>query len=328
MSLVLSIEAAVECLQQGGVVAIPTETVYGLAADASQPQAIKRIFSIKGRPADHPLIVHIARVGQLPDWACDIPDLLEPLAERFWPGPLTVVLKKQAHVSELVTGGQDTIALRIPDHPVALHILSALNRGLCAPSANRFGRVSPTTAQHVIDEPGDDIDGVVDGGACAVGIESTIVDLSAVNGGNGSPSILRPGQISRQELEAYLGLSLAGAARQVPRAPGMLKAHYAPHTPLLLLEKPALDIRLRECLARRLKINLWSTTRPTLRHENILWRPTPGSSKEFAHMVYRQLRRFDRNEADITLIQRPPDLPDWKAVLDRLERAATRFSFE
>lgn len=327
-SLRLSLEEAAQCLMQGGVVAVPTETVYGLAADASQPDAIKRIFSIKGRPADHPLIVHIGAISQVQNWARDIPEMLWPLAGRFWPGPLTLVLKKQPHVNEMITGGQDTIALRIPNHPKALQLLSALKCGLAAPSANLFGRVSPTKAQHVIDELGDNIDGIVDGGDCAVGIESTILDLSAVNSDNRQPTILRPGQISQQALQDCLGSPLSGAREQLPRVPGMLMAHYAPQTPLLLLKKSALETRLKACLARGLKVNLWSASRPIIQHDNLFWQQSPTDSDEFAKILYHQLRLFDLALADVTLIQRPRKSAGWSGVLDRLERAVTGSGLE
>ncbi len=318
-----TIEEAIKCLQQGGVVAIPTETVYGLAADAAQPQAIKRIFTIKDRPADHPLIVHIGSIAQVQDWAEDIPEMLWPLAERFWPGPLTFILKKKPQVNKLITGGQETIAIRIPAHKKVLQLLVALKCGLAAPSANRFGHVSPTTAQHVIDEFGDDIDGVIDGGACEVGIESTILDLSVKQ-----PRILRPGQISQQQIEDFLGMPLSAMTQQSLRAPGMLKAHYAPKTPLILVEKSALDSQLKKCLADNLKINIWSVSRPHLQHKNIVWQLLPTDRNEFAKVLYHKLRQFDQTSADITLIQHPPKLPEWHGIIDRLTRAAAHFSLD
>jgi len=324
--LKLTIEEAAQKITQGGVVAIPTETVYGLAADASQPEALKRIFSIKARPADHPLIVHIGSIDQIKDWARDIPEMLWPLAKRFWPGPLTVILKKQPHVSEIITGGQDTIALRIPNHPKALQLLVALKCGLAAPSANSFGRVSPTSAQHVIDELGDDIDGIVDGGDCTVGIESTILDLSVVKTNSEMPKILRPGQICQQAIQDCIGSTLSTARQQTTRAPGMLKAHYAPQTPLLLLKKSVLESQLKDYLAQGLKVNLWSVSRPIIEHDNLFWQQSSVDSGEFARKLYHQLRLFDSSQADITLIQRPQGLSDWEGVLDRLERAGASFS--
>jgi len=316
----LTIEESIQRTQQGGVVAIPTETVYGLAADASQPDAVKRIFSIKGRPANHPLIVHIGSVAQVHDWAEDIPDIFWPLAEHFWPGPLTFIFKKKPQVNDLVTGGQDTIALRIPSHKKVLQLLVALKCGLAAPSANRFGHVSPTTAQHVIDEFGDDIEGVIDGGACEVGIESTIVDLSIQQ-----LRILRPGQITQQQIEDFLGVPLSAMKQQSPRAPGMLKAHYAPTTPLVLAEKSELDKQLAKLLQDNLTVNVWSKTCPQI-HKNIFWQALPVDNKQFAKVLYHQLRQFDQLSADITLIERPPERPEWCAVIDRLTRAAAHFS--
>jgi L-threonylcarbamoyladenylate synthase len=319
---ILSTEEAAEQLKQGCVIAIPTETVYGLAADASQPQAVSRIFSIKGRPVGHPLIVHIGSAAQVTEWAREIPDMLWRLAEQFWPGPLTVILKKQPHVSNLITGKQDTVGLRIPGHPKALQLLAILKRGLAAPSANRFGRVSPTKPQHVITELGDSIDGIIDGGICTVGIESTILDLTTIQ-----PIILRPGQISQPAIEDCLGINLSPINRQSnSRAPGMLKAHYAPATPLLVLEKSALPQQLGACLKHGLKVNLWSAARPDITDDNILWQPLPKDSQEFAKVLYQQLRQFDQTSAAITLIQRPADAPEWRAVIDRLSRASAHFS--
>ncbi len=324
--LILSNEEAALIIKQGGVVAVPTETVYGLAADASQRDAIKRIFSIKQRPIDHPLIVHIGSIDQILDWACDLPETLWPLAKKFWPGPLTVILKKQPHVSEIITGGQSTIAIRIPNHPKTLQLLRALKCGLAAPSANRFGRVSPTKAQHVIDELGDNIDGIIDGGNCAVGIESTIVDLSTMSANNNQVTILRPGQIGKQAIEDCLGSTVSADRQQTPRAPGMLKAHYAPKTPLFLLEESSLESQLKNCLARGLKVNLWSTFCPSTQHDNLLWQQSPIKSDDFARILYHQLRLFDYTQADITLIQHPQRLPDWEGVVDRLTHAAAHFS--
>ncbi len=317
----LSIKEAIQRLQQGGVIAIPTETVYGLAADASQSQAVKRIFSIKGRPPDHPLIVHIGSVGQVHDWAEEIPELFWPLAKQFWPGPLTIIFKKKPQVDSLVTGGQDTIALRIPAHKKVLQLLVALKCGLAAPSANRFGQVSPTTAQHVIDALGAEVDGIIDGGVCEVGIESTILDLSQKQ-----PRILRPGQISQVQIEACLGQSLSTQKQHIVRAPGMLKAHYAPATPLLLMDESALGHQLDAYLADNLKINVWSVYAPQSQHKNILWQASPTDSKQFARVLYQQLRQFDTVSADITLIQHPPELPEWQGVIDRLTRASAHFS--
>ncbi len=226
------IERAAQFLKQGRLVAFPTETVYGLGADASNLEGVRRIFALKGRPANHPLIVHLQGVDELVHWARDIPFSVERLTSRFWPGPLTLVLKRATGVIDEVTGGQDTVGLRVPSHPVAQQLLQAFGGGIAAPSANRFGRVSPTTAQHVREDLGDAVDLILDGGACEVGIESTILDLSS-----GAPVLLRPGRIGAAEIETVIGAQVARASAQSPRAPGMLEAHYAPQLPLLLADR-------------------------------------------------------------------------------------------
>ncbi len=313
----LTIEEAIRCLQQGGVVAVPTETVYGLAADAAQPQAVKRIFNIKGRPGNHPLIVHIGSIAQVQDWAMDIPEILWPIAEQFWPGPLTVILKKKPLINTLITGGKDTIGLRIPGHKKVLQLLVALKCGLTATSANRYGHISPTTPKHVIDDLGTDIDGVIDGGACEVGIESTILDLTIQH-----PKVLRPGQISQQELEDFLGIPVSTVQCPRPRTAGTA-GHYAPQTPLVLVAPSVLDAKLKHYLSKNISINLWSASHPGLHHHNLFWQPSPTNCREFSRILYRQMREFDQLPADITLIEHPPDSPEWRGVIDRLSRAAS-----
>ena len=236
------IQRAVALLCQGELVALPTETVYGLGADALNPDAVAKIFTAKGRPSDHPLIVHLADAGQIMTWAREVPKDAIALARAFWPGPLTLILKRDESVPDLVTGGQDTVGLRVPNHPVALELLRAFGSGVAAPSANRFGRISPTTAEHVRQELGERVALILDGGACAVGLESTIVDLS-----RGVPVILRPGAIGADDIARVLGrrprlrgefeAEAGGAAEQgaTPRVSGALAAHYAPRTPLELV---------------------------------------------------------------------------------------------
>ncbi|HEX9452146.1 MAG TPA: L-threonylcarbamoyladenylate synthase, partial [Burkholderiales bacterium] len=217
------IEKAAAILRAGGLVAFPTETVYGLGADASNPTAVRKIFAAKGRPADHPVIVHVAGTSDLKHWAAEVPRSAWLLAEKFWPGPLTMVLKRAAHVSDLITGGQDTVGLRVPSHPVAQQLLKAFGGGIAAPSANRFGRLSPTTAQHVREELADAVNLVLDGGPSDVGIESTIVDLTRE-----TPAVLRPGRISEQQIADALLVQLGGTAAGRPRVSGSLESHYAP----------------------------------------------------------------------------------------------------
>ncbi|MEP7113331.1 MAG: L-threonylcarbamoyladenylate synthase [Ilumatobacteraceae bacterium] len=224
------VERAIAVLRAGGLVAIPTETVYGLAADASNPVAVQRIFAVKARPANHPLIVHIGTVDQLGQWAATIPPAAAVLAEACWPGPLTVLVPRARTVLDVVTGGRSTVGVRVPAHPLTLQLLDRFGGGLAAPSANRFGQVSPTTAAHVRADLGDDVDFILDGGPCPVGVESTIVDCTV-----DPPQVLRPGAISVDEIAALLDMTL-GSDTGPSRAPGMLASHYAPRCQVLLAE--------------------------------------------------------------------------------------------
>ncbi len=317
MSGAESIRRAVEVLRAGGVVAFPTETVYGLGADASNPSAVARIYALKGRPADHPVIVHLGASGQLSAWALDPSPDARRLAEAFWPGPLTLVLRRAPHVLDAVTGGQPTVALRVPSHPVAQALLEAFGGAIAAPSANRFGRVSATTAAHVREEFGPEVGCIVDGGECAVGIESTIVDVSGE-----TPVLLRPGGVSQAALEGVLGKPVALPGAGSPRAPGGLKAHYAPRTPLVLVE-PDVAPELIRSLARqekRLAVLSFTALRPLL--PGIAWLACPGDPEGYAHDLYANLRAADRSGSDMIVVERPPARPEWAAVLDRLSRAA------
>ncbi len=238
------IAEACAALRRGEVVGLPTETVYGLAGDAGNADAMRQVFATKGRPADHPLIVHLADAAQLSQWAREVPEAAHRLAAAFWPGPLTMILKRAAPVLDLVTGGQDTVGLRVPNHPLALALLEAYGAGLAAPSANRFGHVSPTTAQHVRDEFGEAVPLVLDGGPCKVGIESTIVDLSG-----DAPRILRPGQIGADAIAQVLGTPVAiGTQAASPRVSGSLASHYAPDTPAERVPTERLDTIIRQAL--------------------------------------------------------------------------------
>ncbi len=234
------IPRAVTLLRGGGLVVFPTETVYGLGADASNPIALRRLFAVKGRPVDHPVIVHLASVAMLDDWASDVPDDARALAERFWPGPLTLVLRRAAHVLDEVTGGLTTVGLRVPAAPIARELLEAFGGGLAAPSANRFGHVSPTTAKAVIDELGDAVDLVLDGGPCRVGVESTIVELTGE-----APTVLRPGAITVAQLEDVLGRAVRPPSGP-SRAPGMLPSHYAPNAAVEIVTAEAVAARAEE----------------------------------------------------------------------------------
>jgi len=319
------IQDAAAILMRGGVVAFPTETVYGLGADTTNPDAVRRIFAIKGRPANHPVIVHIGRVCDLDVWAREIPDAARRLAERFWPGPLTLVLLRQPHVPDVVTGGQDTVGLRMPDHPVALALLRELGsgKGLAAPSANRFGRISPTTAEHVRVELGESVDMILDGGACRVGLESTIISFA-----DGTPVLLRPGGIPVAELEDALGgrISTPEAARSTVRAPGMLASHYAPTTPLEVWSSEALPRRAQElaALGQRIVV-LEQTSLPLQYGDNLLRCAMPIQAPAYAHSLYATLRQMDAAGFDRILVEAPPDTNAWQAVNDRLRRAATLY---
>lgn len=318
-----NIRAAADVLLQGGVVAFPTETVYGLGADAANPQALRRVFEIKGRPPDHPLIIHIGNVSLLEYWAGGIPEGAWRLASRFWPGPLTLILPRRAHVSRLVTGGQETVGLRVPDHPVALALLRdmGIDKGLAAPSANRFGRISPTTAEHVRAEFGEQVD-VLDGGPCRVGVESTIVGFSGK-----TPVLLRPGGVAVPALEETLGqeISQPDAAPPSMRAPGSLASHYAPVTPLEVWPAGAIGPRAWELAAqgRRVAVMALSAELPHYPGSPRLFRyPMPKRATAYAHALYATLRKIDVAELDRILVEAPPQTVNWQAVHDRLRRAA------
>jgi L-threonylcarbamoyladenylate synthase len=311
------IARAAAVLRAGGVVAFPTETVYGLGADASNPAAVARIYALKGRPSTHPVIVHLPHAQSIADWALTPPRAALALAQAFWPGPLTLVLRRAAHVLNAVTGGQDTVALRVPAHPLAQALLDAFGGGIAAPSANRFGRVSATTAQHVREEFGPAIEVVLDGGACEVGIESTIVDLSG-----SKPRLLRPGGVGREALEAVLGEPLDAPGAGAPRAPGTLKAHYAPATDLMLVDPDVAPELIRSLVRqeKRVAVLSFSALRPLL--PGLTWIAAPDEASSYAHALYGNLRALDASGADVIVVERPPQRPQWVAVLDRLTRAA------
>lgn len=312
------IARAAALLRAGGVVAFPTETVYGLGADAANDKALRRIFSIKGRPADHPLIVHLADAVQMQDWARDIPTAAYALAKRFWPGPLTLILRRQPWVSALVTGGQETIGLRIPSHPVALALIDAFGGGVAAPSANRFGRVSPTCAEHVRQELGDGPDLILEGGACRVGIESTIIALA-----DGDPVILRPGEISPEALERVMGekVGLPGIPRTV-RTPGMLASHYAPATPLRLVHADRLPAVAASLSAngKRVALMALSGYRSATGQTVVM----PSDPSAYGCNLYAVIRMLDGGQHDAILVETPPQTEAWLAVNDRLQRASGR----
>jgi L-threonylcarbamoyladenylate synthase len=318
------VRQAAALLQAGELVAFPTETVYGLGADAANPAAVARIFAAKGRPADHPLIVHIPDASHLERWARDIPAEAHALANAFWPGALTLILKRQPGVPDAVTGGQDTVGLRVPNHPLALELLKAFNGGIAAPSANRFGRISPTTAQHVHDDLGDAVALILDGGPCQVGIESTILDLSFSSGGPRA-TVLRPGMISALDIGRVLGRVPLSAddplAPPAVRASGTLEAHYAPRTPLVLMPDDSLPIALRNAIVQKERVAVLATHAAPFEMPHVLWHIAPADPAGFAHDLYANLRALDALGCDRIVVQKPVGQP-WQAIHDRLKRAA------
>ena len=315
--------AAAQALRSGALLGLPTETVYGLAADASSDAAVAKIFAAKGRPSDHPLIVHVADASGIAHFASAVPAFAQALVDAFWPGPLTLILPRRAGVASAATGAQGSVGLRCPAHPVALAVLRACAAegvwGVAAPSANRFGRVSPTTAAHVQSEFGDDLL-VLDGGACSDGSESTIDDCT-----RGAAVLLRPGAITRAQIEAACGqrlLSKEELEAHTPRASGTLLAHYAPSAPVRLMDAAALqaawDARSADApaLAIYARAPLQHGTAPATLHA------MPASAKATAAELFAQLRQFDEQGAYEIWIETPPGTPDWEGVRDRLQRAA------
>jgi L-threonylcarbamoyladenylate synthase len=296
--------------------------VYGLGADADSPQAVRAIFSAKGRPADHPVIVHVAGKEALAAWA-DVPPAALLLAEAFWPGPLTLVLPRRARAHDLITGGQSTVGLRCPAHPWARALLAGFcaqdpTAGVAAPSANSFGRISPTTAAHVQADLDGRVDLVLDGGACPVGIESAIVDVSAAR-----PRLLRPGAITRGQIEAVLGEPLPDAGADAPRASGRLASHYAPRCPLELVDESSWPARLKALQGRRLALLAPARWLPPAAPELLRMQAACEHVAEYERQLYRWLHDLDAAGAERILVMRPPAGPAWEAVHDRLGRAAT-----
>lgn len=323
------VTAATRILCAGGVVAFPTETVYGLGADVTNPDAISRVYKIKQRPIDHPLIVHIDAISHLEYWAQAIPASAWKLASYFWPGPLTLILQRSRHIPDSVTGGQNTVGIRVPAHPVALALLHALGpeRALAAPSANRFGRISPTTAAHVQQELGANVDMILDGGACTVGLESTIISFH-----DESPRILRPGGIALSALEAVMNgpVMLAhNAINPAIRTSGSLPAHYAPVTPLSVYPLEQIGQHALALAAQNLRVLVmtWSNIDTSqLSGQSIEQCAMPADPIAYGQQLYAKLRQFDQAAFDYLLVEAPPDHPDWLAIADRLQRASHRLS--
>lgn len=317
-----SIARAAKILRQGGVVAFPTETVYGLGADATDVNAVSRIFAIKGRPTSHPLIVHLGHTEQLDAWADDVPPAARRLAERGWPGPLSLVLRRSERVPLAVTGGLETVALRVPAHPVALALLREFGGGLAAPSANRFGSVSPTTARHVEEDLGDAVDYVVDGGPCDVGVESTIVDFTGAE-----PAILRPGGLTREAIELVLGQELrapgVGPGEAGVRAPGQHPSHYAPRARVLLVAPSAVVEEAGRWRSQGHRVGtLALAVHQPPPSEGLVTLTVPEADEDYARTIYGLLREFDRRGCELVIAALPPERGLGLAIADRLRRAA------
>ena len=311
------IAEASRLLRDGALVAFPTETVYGLGADAGNDTAVGAIFAAKERPADHPVIVHIAKIERLLDWAREVPAGARMLADAFWPGPLTLILPRAAHVADAVTGGQDSVGLRMPSHPVARALLDAFTMaggtGIAAPSANRFGHISPTTAAHVGDDLADRVAMILDGGPCEIGIESTIVAFT-----DGEPVLLRPGGIALTDIAVVLGAVPRTAIDNTLRAPGTLASHYAPRTPARLIAASVLHDAVA---ATGDRVAVLARTVAARTSFGGTWLNAPRDPARYAHDLYSNLRALDSAQAVAILIEAPPVDPEWLAVRDRLVRA-------
>jgi L-threonylcarbamoyladenylate synthase len=309
------IEEAVEALRTGDLVVFPTETVYGLGANASNPVAVRKIFEVKGRPPDHPVIVHLDDPRYLHRWVSQVPPVAERLADKFWPGPLTLILPKADNVNDIVTGGQDSIGIRVPSHPIAQQLLNAFGGGIAAPSANRYGRLSPTKPEHVRDELGDTVRVILDGGESPIGLESTIVSCL-----DNQARLLRPGFITRSQLEQVVGALAAGGI--VPRVPGGLALHYAPSTPLEIVASDDLEVRAGEFVARDEKVAVLAMRPPLHTQRKMTWINAGKKPDTYAHNLYSHLRTLDRIGCERIFVQSLPEDERWAAILDRLQRAS------
>ena len=324
-----SITAASQALQRGELLGLPTETVYGLAADAGNDAAVAKIFEAKGRPANHPLIVHVASAQGVKRFASHVPDFAQKLMDAFWPGPLTLILPRRPEVAAVAAGGQNSVGLRCPSHPVAHAVLETAEAlgvlGLAAPSANLFGRVSPTTAAHVASEFGDELL-IIDGGACDVGIESTIIDCTRA-----APVLLRPGVITPQQLSEACGVPVITPNTldvDAPRASGTLESHYAPMAKLQLMS--AVDLQTAMTAYPRVQaqgaVAIWARSAlqvPVEMANPFKWHTMPASAHDCAHQLFAQLRSFDAQGVAHIWVEIPPPTPEWEGVRDRLMRAAS-----
>ena len=315
----VEIETAVQALRDGELVAFPTETVYGLGANAQNPAAVTRIFEAKGRPANHPVIVHLDSPRFLHRWVREVPEAATRLAQEFWPGPLTMVMPRAANVHDIITGGQDTVAIRVPAHPMAQQLLTAFGGGIAAPSANRYGRLSPTRAEHVREELGDAVRVILDGGECQLGLESTIVSFE-----DGGVRLLRPGGVPTARLRQAVGeLFIGGEASAAPRVPGSPPAHYAPLTPMSIVPAGEIDAQADAASSGGRRVAVLAQRLPLRAHKYVTWINAGRRPESYGRDLYANLRTLDKAGCQRILVQDVPDGERWEAIRDRLLRAAT-----
>jgi L-threonylcarbamoyladenylate synthase len=312
-----SIRQAAEILRRGGLVAFPTETVYGLGADAQNEAAVRAMFAAKGRPDDHPVIVHLADGASMEKYAVDVLPAARQLAAAFWPGPMTLVVRRGPSIGSLVTGGLKTVGLRVPNHPVAQALLREFGGLIAAPSANRFGRVSCTTAKHVAHELGERVDLILDGGECAVGLESTIIDVSRPH-----PAILRPGAVTTKQISGVLGFEVAQSSSGRPRVSGSLPSHYAPQALVEIVRPDQLAARAKQLACDGKKVAVLSSEPLSFEHLSTMVLAVPTDISEFAHELYSLLRQVDDLGCDVALVTLPHEQGLGAAIGDRLRRAA------
>jgi L-threonylcarbamoyladenylate synthase len=317
----VEIETAVQALRDGELVAFPTETVYGLGANAQNPAAVRKIFEAKGRPETHPVIVHLDSPRFLHRWVREVPEVATKLAEHFWPGPLTMVFPKAPQVHDIVTGGQDTIAIRVPQHPMAQQLLTAFGGGIAAPSANRYGRLSPTRAEHVRDELGETVKVILDGGECQIGLESTIV---AFEGGN--VRLLRPGAVTAGQIRQIASDLIIGAGLGSPRVPGSAAVHYAPSTPMTIVPAGEIDAHAASASEGGRRVAVLAQRLPLKAHKYVTWVNAGRRPEQFGHDLYANLRTLDKAGCQRILVQDVPEGERWEAIRDRLLRAASSVS--
>jgi L-threonylcarbamoyladenylate synthase len=317
----VEIETAVQALRDGELVAFPTETVYGLGANAQNPAAVRKIFEAKGRPSSHPVIVHLDSPRYLHRWVREVPDAATRLAEHFWPGPLTMVLPRAPHVHDIVTGGQDTVAIRVPHHPMAQQLLTAFGGGIAAPSANRYGRLSPTRAEHVRDELGDAVKVILDGGECQIGLESTIVAFDGPH-----VRLLRPGAVTAGQMRQVVSELQIGANLESPRVPGDSPSHYAPTTPMTIVPAGEIDSHAASLSEGGRRVAVLAQRLPLRAHKYVTWINAGRRPEQYGHDLYANLRTLDKAGCQQILVQDVPEGETWDAIRDRLLRAATSVS--